>query len=254
MAIAALAKLRQPVLPRRAFTLVELLVVLGIIGLLAGLLLPLLSRSQRVARGVKCVGHLRQLGLAVQMYWDDNGGQAFRYQRSATDAGHLYWFGWFQPGQEGQRAFDITAGALYSYIGGRGVEICPSLAYRLQTFKLKAQGAAYGYGYNLSLSAPASQPPVNISRIRNPSQTAVFADTAQVNTIQAPASPDHPMLEEFYYFSTLESTVHFRHEGEANLAFTDGHVGREKPLPPSLETRLPPEIIGRVRDEIIVVP
>jgi prepilin-type N-terminal cleavage/methylation domain-containing protein/prepilin-type processing-associated H-X9-DG protein len=235
-------------------TLVELVVVLAVIGILAALLLPALARGKASARRVVCVNNLRQLGLAAQMYWEDNGGNAFRYRGASTNGGDVFWFGWLARGSEGTRAFDVTQGALYLYLQGRGVEICPSLKYDSPQFKRKATGAAYGYGYNLFLSAPSDQPPVNVSRIARSSDLAVFADAAQVNTFQPPASPDHPMLEEFYYVSTNEATAHFRHERTANVVFRDGHVGREPPVPGSLDQRLPREYVGRLRPEILVAP
>ena len=237
-----------------SFSLVELLVVVSVIGILAALLLPTLARSKASAHRVVCVNNLRQLGLAAQMYWDDNGGNAFRYRGASTNGGDNYWFGWLARGSEGARTFDAAQGALYPYLQGRGVAICPSLAYDSPQFKGKATGAAYGYGYNLFLSAQPDHPPVNVSRIARSSDLAVFADAAQVNTFQPPASPDHPMLEEFYYVNTTEPTVHFRHERTANVVFRDGHVGRENPVSGSIDQRLPKERVGRLRPEILAVP
>ena len=239
--------------PAAAFTVIELLVVVGIIVLLAGLLLPVLTRSKRSAQVVKCAVQLHQLGLAAQMYWDDNAGNAFRWRGANTNNGQVYWFGWMETGNEGERRFDLMQGALYPYLSGRGVEVCPAFNYLSPRLKLKATGASYGYGYNLSLSAPLTDPPVRVSQITRPSELALLADAAQVNTFQAPASPEHPMIEEFYYVSTNEATVHFRHQRMANVVFCDGHAAREKSSPGSLDRRLANEVIGRLRDEILVI-
>lgn len=241
---------------RAAFTLVELLVVITLIGILASLLLPALARSKTAAQRIKCVSNLHQLGLATQLYWADNDGQCFRYGGTSTNGGMLYWFGWLGSGAEGSRPFDATQGALYPYLQGRGVELCPSLNYALAQFKLKASGAAYGYGYNLHLSVSAKQPPKNISQVRRPTDIILLADAAQVNTFQPPASRSNPMLEEFYYVSTNrnEATAHFRHSQRANAAFCDGHIEAERMDPGSLDLNLPAQFVGRLRPETLASP
>jgi len=59
---------------RKAFTLVELLVVIGIIAILVAILLPVLNKAREGASTAKCLAQLRQLGQAAAMYANDNKG------------------------------------------------------------------------------------------------------------------------------------------------------------------------------------
>ena len=98
--------------------------------------------------------------------------------------------------------------------------------------------------------------PIKMGRIPRPSETALFADAAQINTWQAPASLQNPMLEEWYYVddSRSQPNGHFRHGQRANVVFCDGHVAVEKFMPGSLDLRMPNQSVGQLRPEILIVP
>ena len=80
----------------------------------------------------------------------------------------------------------------------------------------------------------------------HPAATVFFADAAEVNNFQAPASAAHPMFEEFYYVDTNSShpNGHFRHSQMAQAARADGHVELERPVPGSLDPRVPSQFLG----------
>ncbi len=227
--------------------------VVAVLAVLAGLLLPGLARARRAAGGARCTSNLHQFGIALQLYWDDHAGRAFPERMAYTNGGWTYWFGWLQDGVEGQRGFDPSAGALWPYIHGRGIETCPALDRANPAFKTKASGSAFGYAYN-QLFGPRDRAPLNVGQLAGPSGSAVLADAAQVNDFQPPASPEHPMLEEFYYFGTnrMEATVHFRHDARAQVSYADGHVAAERPESGSLDDRIPGQLVGRLAADRVV--
>jgi prepilin-type N-terminal cleavage/methylation domain-containing protein/prepilin-type processing-associated H-X9-DG protein len=76
---------------RRGFTLIELLVVIAIIAILAGMLMPAISKAREKARQIDCVSHLKQMGTALVMYNGD-------------------WEGWYPSVDGGATAGDNSAG------------------------------------------------------------------------------------------------------------------------------------------------
>jgi len=245
----------------KGFTLIELLVVIAVIAILAAMLLPVLARGRLTAQRAACESNLNQLGVAAELYWDDNGGNCFNYIFGATNSGQILWVGWLGPGAETTRPFDLSRGALFPYLNDGSVRLCPAFDATMAQFKLKATNIVFSYGYNVFLSS-ASPQPVNVAQIKPPAQIAVFADAAQVNDFQAPASHNHPMIEEWYYLDNPTNYPgpdyyphgHFRHLQGANVTFCDGHVGLENFVPGSIDPKLPNQFVGRLRPEILVLP
>ena len=100
---------------RQGFTLIELLVVIAIIAILAGMLLPALSKAKEKAKRTKCMNNLRQIGIASHMYADDNNNLLPPMVDNRNQVGN---WSWDMP--------QAVVSNLLGYGFQRGILYCPS--------------------------------------------------------------------------------------------------------------------------------
>jgi len=72
---------------RRGFTLIELLVVIAIIAILAAILFPVFAKARESAKRTTCLNNMRQIGVSIMMYVDDNGGKYPAYPQGSCPPG-----------------------------------------------------------------------------------------------------------------------------------------------------------------------
>lgn len=106
---------KVPCFPSAAFTLVELLIVLAIVGILAGLLLPVFSRAREAGRSAACLSNLHQVGVALQLYVQDN--------RNRMPVMYDALFSTNNAPTNMQKTVDVV---LTNYLGSTNILKCPS--------------------------------------------------------------------------------------------------------------------------------
>jgi len=244
----------------RAFTLVELMAVMIILGVLLTLLAPAAMAIKRQTTLASSSSALRQLSIAAQTYLGENNGRFFRSRESLTD-GVQWWFGFESasgPKKEGQRLLDKSKGPLGPYIADSAGNV-PDFAFTSMgaSFKPKFKNGYFGFGVNTELTGGPTGQEISkirqINQLERPGQIALFATCAQINTFQSPASGKNPMLEEFYFFNTTDcaNTIHFRHAGNAIVAFADGSQRDVSGNRSSFNSRLPSACVGKLPASMI---
>ena len=186
----------------RAFTLIELLVVIAIIGILAALLLPALGRARGKARMAQCTSNLHQLGLAMQMWWDDHDQH-------------------FMPLTDGPVVPSLSNSwpiLLLPYVvNAKNVYHCPDDKYFIwDGGSMSAKTESYGYNY-WALTGGTVITGVPLSKVTNAGKTVMLSD-----------STDADATSSQYAYSVSdwgpEQPSATRHNGFANVLFVDGHV------------------------------
>lgn len=217
---------------KSGFTLIELLVVIAIIAILAAMLLPTLARAKTSAQRISCLNKLRQWGLALTMYSQDNGDYIPR--ESETSGSSL--MNWAQiVAPDGG---DVWYNALPRSIKLRGAADCltdkPGFYAKDSLFHCPtapfAQNAALDSFVYFSIAMNSkliegSASTIRTSTIKQPSSTVIFLENRltgdpMVDSAQSAADLGQP--------SSFASRFAARHVGAGNLTFVDGHAALYK--------------------------
>jgi prepilin-type N-terminal cleavage/methylation domain-containing protein/prepilin-type processing-associated H-X9-DG protein len=227
---------------RRGFTLIELLVVIAIIGILAGMILPALSKARAQGQAASCINSLRQWGLASTMYMDDNNGlipldtesggsDTPTWNQVTGNVSTSTWYNVLMPYVQKlpMASYKLAPSLLYQ----SGIILqCPSAKWSGK--ELFAAGPKFSYAYNSQiidsghmtvhlqdLESPhqgnnANNRPVNSSTVAMILDTR--ASTAEPRVF--PSENDAKVGSPHCYTKRLSN----RHLGRLNIVFFDGGV------------------------------
>jgi prepilin-type processing-associated H-X9-DG protein/prepilin-type N-terminal cleavage/methylation domain-containing protein len=216
---------------RGAFTLIELLIVVAIIAILAGLLLPALNVARGKAKSISCAGKLKQISLAEANYVNDNAETFHPAELPTPDCA--------VSGLSGRwiAALNVYVGAAETsdlYAGRGSVFNCPN------TVSVAASGSQISYGLNAGYmwrginsagewtkvtpfggDTWVTTPPRKLAGVHYPSKLFLFADTWACD-INASLAEDYQNLG--WHFFRYPNGIAIRHSRGSNIAFADGHV------------------------------
>ena len=195
---------------RGGFTLVELLIVIGIIALLVAILLPAITRAREMARRTVCLSNIRQLTTAWIMYASENRGRVCNCVVEQLPPSGFVSLNWLDSYNVLIRpppppAQVIPRGQLWPYLKNLNVYVCPDDPQQyhwegdVPVQVAGGTGDSYAMNANLGFAFPAAYPipvptspyaitPVyTVGQIRHPDHTFVFIEDANQAGIQSQA-------------------------------------------------------------------
>jgi len=236
-------QLPSPRPARSGFTLVELLVVIGIIATLVAILLPTLGRAREAARAANCLSNLRQINTAFMLFAHDNKGYLPQVGGAGASADkfdiggvsttvNIRWFGGLYGSPQ---KFHAPAATLAKYWGTANVAGCPSFGVG-DVFR--PQYGPVDYAYNSFFArhkewaaggVEKNGRGVKLSRIRRSSDKALIWDAARLDVTTLDRTPwGYPTTGNVNNNQT-DPNFHGRHNRKGNIGFADGHVGAQEP-------------------------
>jgi prepilin-type N-terminal cleavage/methylation domain-containing protein/prepilin-type processing-associated H-X9-DG protein len=218
---------------RRAFSLVELITVIGIVAILIAILLPVLHRVRQESLKVKCMNNLRQLVTAQMMYVSTSRAHlTYPNWGSAVGPTHCWTVGWLYT--QGQTHLplvqdDVRTGALFSYVNSTQVYHCPvhdveglapERTDRLTSYIMNGAVCGYGAVGDQNADPVIWAPSYKITDWRNSSEQVLWWE-AEENT-----AGDVDGLVAWNDGSSYprENILSTRHGHGASIACFDGHV------------------------------
>lgn len=214
------------------FTLVEVLVVIGIISVLIAILLPTLGKARAQAKSVQCMSNLRQMGTGFINYANAHRGWILLgYDANDAEGWKVGWMG-ASRGSGATYEYDYKRGLLYRYMGSEKVSDCPS-ASDTGLEPTAEVNLAYGVGRIMFRGSALSAGRINSTKVKASAETMFFADGAQLTSsggLVRSSYVDHPTAPHSGFgFPMSPSSFHGRHNGRGNVLWFDGHVTGEEP-------------------------